>query len=85
MKGDLVQEMTRIFDQSFMLKMDDQWYGPKANTLTSDQKLTFYAIMVNNCYQEKFNVAAYPNELFVLQDTWNHSETGTGMKRKFDS
>jgi hypothetical protein len=58
LKESVVAEMKRLFGQSFYLVPSDGLYKPKSNTLTADEKETIRSLLVNNKYQEDFNVAA---------------------------
>jgi beta-lactamase superfamily II metal-dependent hydrolase len=84
--ANLVEEMKRMFGESFVIKLVGWWGPKKSNQLTSDEKMTFYAIMVNNSYQDKFNRVA-DIDYRGLEDTWNRSDYrepdfSAGIKRK---
>lgn len=54
-KSALFNEMERMFDNSFILQWNDFYAKKTENHLTSDEKRTFHALMVNNSYQPDFN------------------------------
>jgi hypothetical protein len=77
--GKLYDKILAMFNDSF--RMTNTLFLPKTNTLTSDEKMTLRALMVDNSNQPKFNAAAmYFNrkygyrEWFDPEYAWNKVE-----------
>jgi hypothetical protein len=95
LEGKLVNEMVRMFNESFTQgTIDQNDFVPNPNNqLTSDQKLTFYMIMINNYHQAAFNTAIkYKNTRhgsYDVNNSWNrlsypepYSKSTSGDKEK---
>jgi hypothetical protein len=78
--GKLVEEMKRMFNNSFILNSSTGFYGTNLNNqLTGDEKRTFYALMIDNYHQFCFNAAiGYENTKskktpYLQENTWNRA------------
>lgn len=89
LKG-LKRAMKKMFDGTFtgpIKKPYGQLYMPRPaseNTLSNDEKLTLYSLLMNNSNQVFFNRAALPANLFAAAKGWNAQEpyASSGMKRQ---